>query len=76
MKKAGKIMKRKILFLVFVVFVVAGLLLNNVAQAAGQDKWVIYWYICGSDLESQAGYATYDLMELQRGTRCSLQTLA
>ena len=58
-------MKRKILFLVFVVFVAAGLLLNNVAQAAGQDKWVIYWYICGSDLESNGKYATQNLEELR-----------
>ncbi len=30
------------------------------------DTWAIYWYLCGSDLESQGGYATYDLMEMTK----------
>lgn len=28
------------------------------------DSWLIYWYICGSDLESEHGFATNDLYEL------------
>lgn len=28
------------------------------------DTWVIYWYLCGSDLETNGGAATADLLEL------------
>lgn len=28
------------------------------------DSWVVYWYICGTDLESQYGSATEDIAEL------------
>lgn len=27
-------------------------------------SWAVYWYLCGSDLESQGGFATSDLAEL------------
>ncbi len=30
------------------------------------DTWVIYWYLCGTDLETQYGAASADLQELQR----------
>ena len=26
--------------------------------------WAVYWYLCGSDLESRCGYASYDLSEM------------
>jgi len=29
-----------------------------------EDHWLVYWYICGSDLESENGAATEDLNEL------------
>lgn len=29
-----------------------------------KDSWAIYWYLCGSDLESGGGFATGDLIEL------------
>jgi hypothetical protein len=32
---------------------------------AAYSDWVIYWYLCGSDLESGGGFATGDLSELQ-----------
>ena len=32
--------------------------------SAEQGSWSIYWYLCGSDLESQNGCATADLSEL------------
>lgn len=32
--------------------------------AAQKDDWAIYWYLCGSDLESDYGSATEDLSEL------------
>lgn len=28
------------------------------------DSWVIYWYLCGSDLETKWGCATTDLTEM------------
>ena len=28
------------------------------------DDWAIYWYLCGSDLESEGGCATEDISEL------------
>jgi len=30
----------------------------------GDNEWVLYWYLCGSDLESNFGAATNDLSEL------------
>lgn len=40
---------------------------GTAAPSQGQDSgtdWAIYWYICGSDLESGSGAATNDLVEL------------
>ena len=31
---------------------------------AGDTQWAIYWYLCGSDLESEYSAATDDLLEL------------
>ena len=32
---------------------------------SGEDgSWAVYWYLCGSDLESEGGFATGDLNEL------------
>ncbi|MBQ1868287.1 clostripain-related cysteine peptidase [Selenomonas sp.] len=38
------------------------------AEAANQagGNWLIYWYICGADLESKNGFATTDLIELTK----------
>ena len=33
---------------------------------SASDTWVVYWYLCGTDLESQNGAASEDLAELQR----------
>lgn len=32
-------------------------------QSTG-ESWVVYWYLCGSDLESEGGFASGDLEEL------------
>ena len=32
--------------------------------AAADETWAVYWYLCGSDLESQYGAASMDLAEL------------
>ncbi len=34
------------------------------AQSAADGTWAIYWYLCGTDLESEGGAATTDLQEL------------
>lgn len=31
---------------------------------AGDGSWAVYWYLCGSDLESNGGFATTDLSEM------------
>lgn len=31
---------------------------------AVEGSWAVYWYLCGSDLESNGGCATVDLMEM------------
>lgn len=31
---------------------------------AADGTWAVYWYLCGSDLESGGGFATSDLSEL------------
>lgn len=35
---------------------------------AAQNKWAIFWYMCGSDLESEGQAATDDLKEMLAGT--------
>ena len=30
------------------------------------DTWVVYWYLCGTDLESEMGAASLDIEELQQ----------
>ena len=43
----------------------AGESIPTVAYPEGEDgTWAVYWYLCGSDLESGGGFATYDLIEL------------
>ena len=34
------------------------------SETAGGESWAVYWYLCGSDLESGGGFATGDLSEL------------
>jgi hypothetical protein len=33
-------------------------------SAVSGTGWAVYWYLCGSDLESEGGFATADLSEL------------
>ena len=33
---------------------------------SASDTWVIYWYLCGTDLETDNGAASADLRELQK----------
>ena len=70
MKPDWKIRRRHSTFLrfLFAVFLTAGLLLGSVAQAAEPETWAVYWYICGSDLESNLKRASENIREL-----CSVQ---
>ena len=46
-----------------------GALAANQAAADTQgESWAIYWYLCGSDLESEYQAATSDLMEMEQVT--------
>ena len=36
----------------------------DVPDGAADGSWAVYWYLCGSDLESEGGFATDDLSEL------------
>ncbi len=31
-----------------------------------EDEWLIYWYFCGTDLETKNGFGTEDLQEMMR----------
>ena len=33
-------------------------------QSSSEETWAVYWYLCGSDLESEYGSATSDLSEM------------
>ncbi len=33
-------------------------------EEPGDGSWAIYWYLCGSDLETNGGFATIDLQEM------------
>lgn len=35
-----------------------------VSNVAADGSWSVYWYLCGSDLESNGGFATIDLQEM------------
>lgn len=60
------------------IFLLLAILLTLVLTACGGDEsviqesvstdteWAIYWYLCGSDLESNYGAATNDLAELMK----------
>jgi len=40
--------------------------IESAGRGSDEQTWAIYWYLCGSDLESQNGYATADLMEMMQ----------
>ena len=49
------------------------------AESAEEETWSIYWYLCGSDLESVCGAATADLEEMMQvalpeGVRVVIET--
>lgn len=36
----------------------------HAAESDDDSSWAVYWYLCGSDLESDGGAATSDLAKL------------
>lgn len=54
-------------------FLMTAVLLFSIAGCSGpgtaeKSDWVVYWYLCGSDLESGGGFASNDLQELMEVT--------
>ena len=52
----------------------------GLSEASGliNESWAIYWYVCGSDLESKEGAATEDILEalevkLPKNVKCVMQ---
>lgn len=45
------------------VLAVSGCFFSFPAHAEAKESWAVYWYLCGSDLESENGFATSDLAE-------------
>ena len=37
---------------------------SNAPVSSGDESWAVYWYLCGSDLETNHGFATTDLSEM------------
>ena len=57
-------MKKKLIAL----FLIMAMLLSSAACGGEIDitdgSWAVYWYLCGSDLETNGGFATTDLQEM------------
>ena len=53
------------IFLALAILLSTMLCLTSCGGADAQKAdWAVYWYLCGSDLESSGGFATEDLNEL------------
>ena len=62
-------MKKRILISLLALFLLlafgaCGEDISTPEPNAEAGTWAIYWYLCGSDLESNGGFATSDLMEM------------
>ena len=62
-------LKKRILSSLLALFLVlafgaCGEDISTLEPNAEAGTWAIYWYLCGSDLESNGGFATSDLMEM------------
>lgn len=54
-------MKKVIAWLALISLV---FLMSCDSSQSGEDEWAVYWYLCGSDLETRFGSATDDLIEM------------
>lgn len=55
---------KKILSLILVIVLLVSFAGCSGAATIQPSDWVVYWYLCGSDLESGGGFASADLGEL------------
>ena len=61
-------MRRRLAALGVAILILLSLCPSALGAASSQEDWAIYLYLCGTDLESRAGAATADLMELVNQT--------
>ena len=57
-------MKKRLLILAAAVLCLSIAGCGRQSEVSTPDSWAIYWYLCGSDLESWHGCATADLEEM------------
>lgn len=71
-----KTLRSLLVFIAVTVIATMSVLITEPASAFGNsrskfadsynssDNWLIYWYLCGTDLETESGYGTDDLLEM------------
>lgn len=57
-------MKRKLLSLFLALATILSLAACNAKSDIVVGSWAVYWYLCGSDLETNGGFASTDLSEM------------
>ena len=57
-------MKKKLLSLFLALAIILSLAACNAKPDSGDGSWAVYWYLCGSDLETNGGFASTDLSEM------------
>lgn len=57
-------MKRKLLSLFLALAAILSLAACHAEPDSGDGSWAVYWYLCGSDLETNGGFASTDLSEM------------
>lgn len=61
-------MNKKAMTILMVLLLLPAFSLLPQAEASSDDTWAVYWYLCGSDLESEDGFATDDLLEMMEAS--------
>lgn len=59
-------MKKAFMFVVVILTLVFSTSLTFATDYDKENKWLIYWYICGADLEDKDNEATLDMQEMAR----------
>lgn len=57
-------MKRKLLSLFLALAAILSLAACHAKPDSDDRSWAVYWYLCGSDLETNGGFASTDLSEM------------
>ena len=63
-KVKEKYMKRKLLSLFLALAAILSLAACHAKPDSDDGSWAVYWYLCGSDLETNGGFASTDLSEM------------